>query len=86
VLQALPISFSLTDESNFTWRRVQVMKLLFMQFSLTSRHFSSPRSKYSPQHPVLRHPQSMFLPYYQGPSFARIQNYKQNYSFVNFNF
>jgi hypothetical protein len=33
-----------------------------MQFSLTSYHFISPRSKYSPQHPVLKHPQSMFLP------------------------
>jgi hypothetical protein len=36
------------------------MKLLIMQFSPTSRHFSL-QSKYSPQHPVLIHPQSMFL-------------------------
>jgi hypothetical protein len=28
----------------------------------TSRHFISLRSKYSPQHPILKHPQSMFLP------------------------
>jgi hypothetical protein len=35
------------DHSNCTWRRVQAMKLLIMQFSPT---------KYSPQHP-----QSMFL-------------------------
>jgi hypothetical protein len=27
------------DHSNYTWRRVQVMKLLIMQFSPTSRHF-----------------------------------------------
>jgi hypothetical protein len=26
-----------------------------MQFSQTSRHFISPRSKYSPQHPVTQH-------------------------------
>jgi hypothetical protein len=36
------------------------MKLLIMQFSQTSCHFISLRSKYSPQHPVLKHPQSMF--------------------------
>jgi hypothetical protein len=32
--------------SNYTWRRVQVMKLLIMQFSTTSCHFISLRSKY----------------------------------------
>jgi hypothetical protein len=50
------------DHSNYTWRRVQVMKLLIMQFSPTSHHFIPLRSKYCPQHPVLKHPQSMFLP------------------------
>jgi hypothetical protein len=33
-----------------------------MQFSPTSCHFISLRSKYNPQHPVLKQPQSMFLP------------------------
>jgi hypothetical protein len=37
-------------------RRIEVMKLLIMQFSPTSRHFISLRSKYSSQHPVLEHP------------------------------
>jgi hypothetical protein len=46
------------DHSNYTWRRVQVMKLI-MQFSPTSYHFISLRSKYSPQHPVLRYPHSL---------------------------
>jgi hypothetical protein len=46
---------------NFTWPTVQVMKLLIMQFSPTSYNFPL-RSKYSPQHPVLKRPQSMFLP------------------------
>jgi hypothetical protein len=27
-----------------------------------SRHFIFLQTKYSPQHPVLKHPQSMFLP------------------------
>jgi hypothetical protein len=43
------------DHFNYTWLRVQITKLLIMQFSPTSRHFSL-RSKYSPQHPVLKHP------------------------------
>jgi hypothetical protein len=33
-----------------------------MHFSPTSGHFISLWSKYSPQHPVLKHPQSIFLP------------------------
>jgi hypothetical protein len=37
------------------------MKLFIIQFSPTSCHFISLRSKYSHQHPVLKHPQSMFL-------------------------
>jgi hypothetical protein len=50
------------DHSNYTWRRVQVMKLLIMQFSPMSCHFIPLWSKYSPQHLVLKHPKSMFLP------------------------
>jgi hypothetical protein len=38
------------NHSNYTWRRLQVTKLLIMQFSPTSRHFIYLRSKYSPQH------------------------------------
>jgi hypothetical protein len=45
------------DNSNYTWRTVQIMK----QFSAPSRHFIPPRSQYSPQHPVLKHPRSMFI-------------------------
>jgi hypothetical protein len=50
------------DYSKYIWRRVQVMKLLIMQFSPTSCHFISLQSKHFPQHPVLKHPQSIFLP------------------------
>jgi hypothetical protein len=32
-----------------------------MQFTPPSRHFIPLWSKYSPQHPVLKHPQFMFL-------------------------
>jgi hypothetical protein len=54
VLHALPITPPWLYHSKYTWRRVQVMKPLFMQLSLTSCHFISPWSKYSPLHPVLR--------------------------------
>jgi hypothetical protein len=50
------------DHSNYTWRRLQVVKLLIMLFSRYYCHVISLQSKYSPQHPVLKHPQSMFLP------------------------
>jgi hypothetical protein len=44
----LPSHSPWLDHSNYTWRRVQVIKLLIMQFSRTSRHFISLRSRYSP--------------------------------------
>jgi hypothetical protein len=45
--------------SNSNWRRVEVTKLLIMQFSSTSYHSSPVQSKYSPQYPVIKHPQSV---------------------------
>jgi hypothetical protein len=40
------------DHSNYTWRRVQVMKFLIIQFFLpTSYRFIPLRSKYSPSAP-----------------------------------
>ena len=39
-----------------------------------------PRSKYSPQHHVLKHPQLHFLPQCQRPSYTHIQYNRQNYS------
>jgi hypothetical protein len=47
----------LLDDSNYIWRRVQVMKLLIMQFSPTSRHFISLFGR----NILLSHPQSVFL-------------------------
>ena len=41
-----------------------------------------PRSKYSPQHHVLKHPQLPFLPQCQRPSFTSIQNNRLNYSSI----
>jgi hypothetical protein len=38
--------------------------------------------KYFSQHPIFKHPQPMFLPQCQRPSFTPIQNNRQNYSSV----
>jgi hypothetical protein len=48
------------DHSYYTWGRVQVMKFFIMP---PSCHIIPPRPKYSPQHPTLEHPQSMFHRY-----------------------
>jgi hypothetical protein len=41
---------------------LRIMRLFITQFSAASCYFLSPDSKYSPQHSVLKHPQSMFQP------------------------
>jgi hypothetical protein len=48
---------------------VQIMELLIMNFSPFPCHFVPLRPKYSPQHPILKHPQPTFLPQCQRPSF-----------------
>ena len=55
-----------------------------MQSPPFPRYLVLPRSKYSPQHHVLKHPQLPFLPPCQRPSFTPIQNNRQNYSSLNF--
>jgi hypothetical protein len=59
VLYALPISSPLII---LIILGVQVMKFLITQFFSTSRHFIPLRSKYSPQHPVLKHTLCIILP------------------------
>ena len=48
-------------QHNIGWG-VQVIQLLVMQCPPLLRYLVPPRSKYSPQHPVLKHPQLPFLP------------------------
>ena len=52
---------------------------------LHSRYLVPPRSKYSPQHHILKHPRLPFLPQRQRPSFTPIQNNRQNYSSIYLN-
>ena len=51
-----------------------------MQSPPFPRYLVPPRSNYSPQHHVLKHPQLPFLPQCQRPSFTPIKNNRQNYS------
>jgi hypothetical protein len=55
-----------------------VILIISVHFTPASCHSIPLRSKYPPQHSVLKHPQSMFLPYYQRPYFTPLQNYRQN--------
>ena len=62
---AQPISFFLIfHPHNIGWA-VQIIKLLFMQSPPFQRYLVPPRSKYSPQHHILKHPQLPFLSQYQ---------------------
>jgi len=51
---------SFEHNNNIPWSW-SLLKLHIMESSPASCHFLPLRSKYSPQHPVLRHPQSMFF-------------------------
>jgi hypothetical protein len=53
---------------------------------IASHHFLSLRSKYCPQHPALRHPQSVFFPWCERPSFTLTQKTWNIGVFVHFNF
>jgi hypothetical protein len=46
---------------NIGWA-VQIIKLLIMKFSPLPCHLVPLRPNYSPQHPILKHPQATFLP------------------------
>jgi hypothetical protein len=52
VLHVLPSQPPWLDHFNYTWRRVQVMKLLIMQFFPASFRVMPLASRYSPQHPL----------------------------------
>ena len=66
--------------NNFGWR-VQIIKLIIRYFSPFPCYLGPLRPKYSPQHPILKHPQPTFLPEAQRPCFTLLQNNRQNYNF-----
>ena len=58
------------------------MKPLIMQSPPLPSYLVTPKPKYLPQHPILKHPQPMFLPQCERPSFTPTHNKRQNYSSV----
>ena len=82
VPRAQPISFfSILSPAQYWVRSTNYLASRYA-ISSTPRYFIPPRSKYSPQHHVLKHPQLPFLPQCQRPSFTLIQNGRQNYSSI----
>ena len=69
---------------NICWG-VGVVKLLILKYFRLSFYLVYLRPKYPPQHPVLEHPQPMFICQRVGPSFTPIQNSRQNYGAVYLN-
>jgi len=57
-----------------------------MQSPPFPRYLVPPRSKYSPQHHILKHPQLPLLPQCQRPSFTPIQNNKSQRDALFLNF
>ena len=63
---ALPISFfSILSPAQYWVRSTKHLAPRYAISSIPPRYFIPPRSKYSPQHHVLKHPQLPFLPQYR---------------------
>jgi hypothetical protein len=52
------------------WPGMPMVKLSIMQCLTVTSYIVPLRSKYLPQHLILKHPQNMFLPQWQRPSFT----------------
>ena len=73
-------SSRLFHSNNIRWGG-QIIKLLIIEFSPFSCYLVPLRPKYSPQHPILKHPQAMFLPQYDWTSFTPRSVYLNLYIF-----
>jgi hypothetical protein len=56
-----------------------------MSFSPLPFYLVPSRHKYSPQHPILKHPQPTFRPQFKRPRFTPIQNNRKNYGSAQLN-
>ena len=82
---AQPTSFfSILSPAQYWVRRRDHLTPRYAISSIPS-YLVPPRSKYSPQHHILKHPQLHFLSQYQRPSFTPIQKNRQNYSSIYLN-
>ena len=57
-----PSHSSRSYHTNNIWGGVQILRLLIVWFFPLPRHLVPLMPKYSPQHPILKHPQSTFVP------------------------
>ena len=73
-----PSHSSWFDHPNNIWWGVQIIKLLLMQFPPLACYLFLRKTKHSPLHPILKHPQPTFLPHCERPCFTPIQNNNQN--------
>src|SRR5215469_14425939 len=79
---ALPISFfSIYPPTQYWVRNTDHSAPHYVTFSIPC-HLFPLRPKYSPQHPILKHPQPTFLPQCQRPSFTPIQDNGKNCSSI----
>jgi len=74
-----PSHSSLCDYLNNIWWGLQIIKLLIMYFPPLPCYLIPRRPKFSPQHPILKHPHC------EQPIFTPIQNNRQNYTLLSFN-
>ena len=77
-----PSNSSWSDHSNDIWWGVQSIKLLVMQSSPLPSYLASLRPKYTPQPPIVEHPQRIFLPQCKRPNFTSTRNNRQSCSSV----
>ena len=73
-------SSRLYHPNNIGWA-VQIIKLLIIYFSPLPCSLVPLRPKYSPQHPILKHLRSTFLPQCERPSFPPVQNKRQSHRY-----
>jgi hypothetical protein len=68
-----------------SWRSILILSF-HLRLGLQSGLFPSGfTTKYSLQHPILKHRQATFLPQFERPSFIPIRNNRQNYNSAWFN-
>ena len=79
---AHPLNSSRFDHTHFISWGIQIIKFLIILFCPLPFYIDTFGPKYSPQHPILKHPQSPFLPQCERPCFTPVQNNRKKYNFV----
>jgi hypothetical protein len=80
-----PAHLNFLDLVLHLWWRPHIMNSFKTYITPLPCHLVPLSPKYLPQHPILKHPQPVFLPSWERPSSTPIQNQKRSYSSVYFN-